>query len=307
MNEQKEYQPSEFFKYQHVERFGTDETEGIELGECYIFPKIDGTNASCWLNSKTGEICAGSRNRLLSVENDNAGFCKYVQENAHLESFFREFSDFRLYGEWLVPHSLKTYRESSWRQFYVFDVVLDDGSYMHYDQYSEILEEYGIQFIPPLRIINNPTYENLIKCTEANDYLIKDGEGKGEGIVIKNYSYRNKYGRQTWAKIVTSEFREKHVKEMGAPKVNGSSIIEQDIVESFCTDAFIEKTYEKVKLANDGFNSRNIAQLLGTIYHDFVVEETWHAVKKFRNPKINFKTLNTLLIRKTKEVLTNVF
>lgn len=39
----------EFRKYQHVERFGTSEVEGIDLGTCYIYPKIDGTNASVWL------------------------------------------------------------------------------------------------------------------------------------------------------------------------------------------------------------------------------------------------------------------
>ena len=37
-----------FVKYQHIERFGTQETEGIENGTCYVFPKIDGTNASLW-------------------------------------------------------------------------------------------------------------------------------------------------------------------------------------------------------------------------------------------------------------------
>ena len=46
----------EFKKYQHVERFGNIEVEGIELGKCYIFPKIDGTNASIWINEK-GIIC----------------------------------------------------------------------------------------------------------------------------------------------------------------------------------------------------------------------------------------------------------
>lgn len=39
----------EFRKYQHVERFGTVETENIQVGVCYIFPKIDGTNSSVWL------------------------------------------------------------------------------------------------------------------------------------------------------------------------------------------------------------------------------------------------------------------
>lgn len=62
----------DFRKYQHIERFGTSEVEQIEIGTCYVFPKIDGTNSSVWLND--GELCAGSRNRQLSLESDNAGF-----------------------------------------------------------------------------------------------------------------------------------------------------------------------------------------------------------------------------------------
>jgi hypothetical protein len=34
----------EFRKYQHVERYGSPEVEGVELGECCIFPKLEGTN-----------------------------------------------------------------------------------------------------------------------------------------------------------------------------------------------------------------------------------------------------------------------
>lgn len=32
---------TEFIKYPHLERFGTDEVDGINIGTCYIFPKID--------------------------------------------------------------------------------------------------------------------------------------------------------------------------------------------------------------------------------------------------------------------------
>ena len=38
----------DFVKYQHVERLGVDEVDGIELGVCHVFPKIDGTNSSVW-------------------------------------------------------------------------------------------------------------------------------------------------------------------------------------------------------------------------------------------------------------------
>ena len=54
---------------------------------------------------------------------------------------------------------------------------------------------------------------------EKNVFLIEDGKGAGEGIVIKNYDFRNRYNRNTFAKIVTSEFKEKHAKEMGASVV----------------------------------------------------------------------------------------
>ena len=53
-----------FVKYQHVERFGNLEVQNIELGQCYIFPKIDGTNASVWLED--GDVKAGSRTRESS-------------------------------------------------------------------------------------------------------------------------------------------------------------------------------------------------------------------------------------------------
>jgi hypothetical protein len=39
----------EYLKYQHIERFGTDEVDEIGVGECYVFPKIDGTNAQVWI------------------------------------------------------------------------------------------------------------------------------------------------------------------------------------------------------------------------------------------------------------------
>lgn len=29
-----------FIKYQHLERYGNTEVEGIEVGTCYVFPKI---------------------------------------------------------------------------------------------------------------------------------------------------------------------------------------------------------------------------------------------------------------------------
>lgn len=294
----------EFNRYQHVEKFGNDEVDGIELGTCYIFPKIDGTNASVW-NDKF-EIKSGSRNRELSLENDNQGFYKYILEQDNISKFLFDYPDLKLYGEFLVPHTLKTYRENAWRKFYVFDVVeeTEEGfCYLTYEEYQPILEEYKIDYLSPLKIIKNPTYEDLLHCLEINTTLMKEGE-IGEGIVIKNYSFVNKYERVTWAKIVRSEFKEKHHKEMGRPTLE-RKMIEQEIVDEYATSALIEKTYAKI--AVDGWNSKKIPELLSRVFYDLVNEEIWNIVKKFKNPKIDFKILNTLTILKIKEVKKELF
>ena len=212
----------EFRKYQHIERFGTDEVENINIGKCYIFPKIDGTNSSCWLNAD-GELRCGSRNRELTLEKDNAGFYAAMIKNENIINYLKAHPNHRIFGEWLVPHTLKTYRADAWRKFYVFDVAIDNDElergleYIPYDIYAPMLEEFGIEYIAPLRIVKNGDYEYFIHCLEVNDYLIEDGKGVGEGIVIKNYDFYNRYGRQTWAKIVRAEFKEKNRRVMGAP------------------------------------------------------------------------------------------
>lgn len=302
-----------FRRYQHVERFGNDEVEDINIGTCYIFPKIDGTNSSVYLGDD-GEIKAGSRNRELTLEKDNAGFYKYILEQDNIRKYLEKHPTHRLYGEFLVPHSLKTYRDDAWRKFYVFDVCLDKDDesdrvgleYIPYNIYQPMLEEFGIEYLAPLRIINNPTYDDLIYCTTINDFLIKDGEGQGEGIVSKNYDYYNKYGRQTWAKIVTSEFKEKHYKEMGAPEVS-RSMVEEEIVEEFITEALVEKEFSKIKLEENGWSSKLIPRLLETVFYELVNEEMWHILKKFKSPKVDFKVLRSFSIKRVKLLKPEIF
>jgi ATP-dependent RNA circularization protein (DNA/RNA ligase family) len=267
----------EFEKYQHIERLGSDEVSGILDGEVYIFPKIDGTNGSIWYN---GTLQYGSRRRHL-VDDDNQGFKHHLSQNKSYELFFKEYPNVRLYGEFLVPHTIKTYRDTAWRKFYIFDVVeyKDNGEYryMPYNEYKVILDKFKLDYIIPLKIITFPSLEQIYKCLEINDYLIKDGEGQGEGIVLKRYDYRNKYGRITWAKVVTSEFKEKHKRVMGVSEETGVEPIEYKIANSKCTVAFIEKTYAKVlALLRDkgvNFSGKTIPQLIDTTFHDFVTEE----------------------------------
>lgn len=299
----------EFKKYQHLERYGNDGVDGVAVGDCYIFPKIDGTNASVWLDEE-GNIKAGSRNRELTLEKDNAGFYLYVLKNKKFKDYLTKHPNHRLYGEFLVPHSLKTYREDAWRKFYVFDVTIDkdDGvEYIPYDLYKPMLEQYELDYIPPIAKIRNPSYEALIKSLDKNEFLIEDGQGRGEGIVVKNYDFYNKYNRQVWAKIVTTEFKEKHVKAMGYNEIKEKKMVEEMIIDDFATDAFIEKEYAKIVNEKGGWKSQFIPMLLGKIFSELIKEESWNILKKYKNPKIDFKVLNNLLIQKIKTVKSEIF
>jgi hypothetical protein len=294
----------EFKKYQHLERLGTQEVQGIEKGRCYIFPKIDGTNSSIWLDNDGITIKAGSRNRELSLEDDNAGFYRWVLEQSVFAEYFKEFPDDILYGEWLVPHTLRTYNEDAWRKFYVFDIFCN-GAYIDYSLYDTDLAPYGIEYIKPLAIINNPEYDDIVNQLDKNTFLIKEGAGFGEGIVIKNYDFVNKQGRTVWAKVVSDEFKVSH-KSFVPSKEKDCDFVEQSIVEKYVTKSFVDKELAKIVI-DEEWNSKMIPKLLGIVSYSLLKEESYNFIKEFKMPTINFKTLNQLVIRKVKELKPELF
>ncbi len=296
-----------FEKYQHIERLGSDEVEGILDGTCYVFPKIDGTNASVWMDA-VGVLHAGSRNRELSLDEDNAGFYAWVLENKDkFSGCLSERPFVRLFGEWLVPHSLRTYRDEAWRNFYVFD-VWDGyvGLYLHYDDYAGMLADHGIEYIPPIEIVTNPTLEHLLKVLDRNTYLIEDGNGSGEGLVIKRYDYRNRYGRQTWAKLVRNEFKERNLAAFGTPVVKMGGGLERELATEYVTRGRVSKTLEKMRETGP-VTSRRIPELLSRVWHDVITEETWNILKEHKNPMIDFKALNRAVIAEVKRNCPELF
>lgn len=294
----------EFVKYQKIRRLGTSDTQGILFGTVYVFYKIDGTNASVWL--KNDEIKAGSRNRELSVESDNGGFYNKIKDDENVRRLLKSHSDLRLFGEFLIPHTLRTYNDDAWRQFYVFDVMDEDGKYLSYDEYKPLLEEYDIKYVPPIAVLENPTLEQIHELLQkTGDFLVS--EGFGEGLVCKNYEYQNTRGDIIWGKVINDEFKGTRFANNGIKEVPKRSPIEERIVEDFCTNAFIEKEYAKIVVASEGWHQKFIPRLLHTVYHELVTEEIWNILKKYKNPIINFTFLNHLVINKVKKVKMDLF
>ena len=294
----------EFKKYQHIERFGRTEVEGILNGTVHIFDKIDGTNAQVWLG-EDGMLHFGSRNRELSLDFDNNGFMNSLRNNKNLIDFFSENKCLRLCGEWLKPHTIKYYEDNAWANFYVFDVMDDNDKYLPYEEYVELLEKHNILYIPALAVLNNPTYEDISSYFNKVKFLVKEGCGMGEGIVIKNYQYTNKFGNKIWAKIVLEEFKSSRKSNKIKQKYD-SDLVEERIVEKYITKSFVEKEYAKL-LVDGVFDNKSIPRLLNTIFYSLIAEDAWDFVKEFKKPTVNFKTLEFLCRERVKSFLPMVF
>jgi len=312
-----------FKQYQHIERFGNDEVQNIELGKTYIFPKLDGTNSSVWVDKiETGyKVSAGSRMRELSLEKDNAGFLSWLSGESDAAENFNIFSlsypQLRVFGEWLVPHTFKGYREDAWRKFYVFDVLNDEtDQYMSYEAYKPLLDEFGIDYIPPLAIITNGSYDNFQRVLSENRYLCPDNGEPGEGIVLKNYDFYNRFGRQVWAKIIRQEFKDQFHKVMGPPEIGGK-MNEELILDRCLSVALIDKTIAKILWSEDqkseqvagtsGWSSKYIPRLLETVFYDIIKEELWDSWKDIKFGSINGKTLKALTINRIKQLKPELF
>ena len=318
-------------KYMHVEKLGHRNVRDICEGLVTVYPKLDGTNASVWWDE--GEIQAGSRNRQLTLEQDNAGFLAWCREHEGLKEFLGVNAecgyDYRLYGEWLVPHTLRTYREEAWRRFWVFDVYSNDVLHPAED-FADVFDPLGIDYIAPIASIEHPDEDQLVHIMNStNTFLIQDAKGMGEGIVLKRYgSWRDPFGRQTWAKMVRNDFKEANRKEFGLRTTKGADQVEYDIVEEFVTETLVHK--ELAKLVNEHINfkameasginhlvmaketmithrGKIIPRLLGTVFHCLISEEMWAILKRHKRATIDFGKLERLAIVRTKEHAPELF
>ena len=106
---------SNFVKFNSIDQlrhFVKDmEYHGKEVVNLTGTVKIHGTNAAIGYDIQTKELFVQSRNNIITVEKDNAGFAMYVEQN---KQFFKEhfehlakdlnvdtgFKSIILYGEW---------------------------------------------------------------------------------------------------------------------------------------------------------------------------------------------------------------
>jgi hypothetical protein len=325
--------------FDHLERQGHRNTRGAEEGTVFVFPKIDGTNASVW--SDGTDVFAGSRKRSLEdgKNGDNAGFRAWLMSDDQTAVNMRTLAlanpSMIFYGEWLVPHTIRTYQDDAWRKFYIFDVFIRTEAargYVPYDDYKSMLAVSGADYIEPQATLVNPTGAQLKAEAERSTFLMI-GDNIGEGVVLKNYEWRNSAPEgwdRVWGKFVRSEFKSAAGAKC-APRP--TTDVEAPIAEEFVTPTLVEKNLAKVLInvfndllaekADDlesrpehpdfrafmigNYRGRIIPQLLGRVWADILDEEIRAIVKAFKTPTIDFKALRAAVNNRTKTLASELF
>lgn len=305
---------SVFRSYTHVERIDRDECAGILQNHVICQPKLDGSNSLIY--SRDGEIYCGSRTRELSDTKDNANFRNYIltsedEEIAVLREYVLAHPNYIVYGEWLgnvAPYttkfvgSIKRYLEGGFFIFDVFDV--DAATYLPYHEWEPEISAFYSRVVPLIAEFDNPTNEQIAECIDKNGYNLPDGV-LGEGIVIKaEPSFRDKWGNIQIAKIVRDEYKQDKAKPK---KVYVDGEVEQEFVDKYVTDAFLDKCRNKVLQAcgDDAFDYRNkkhMGMMISLAWKDTVEENIFDFVKK-KKPTINFGTLNGLVNARVRKFL----
>lgn len=304
-----------FKAYQHIERYDSESCEGLLYNDGIIIQsKVDSTNGSVWFDE---HVRAGSRNREVTPEKDNAGFASWIynsvaDEPMCLRACVKSNPTFRIYGEYMGQNKflgqIKDYNQYAKRHFYIFDVFDDKTQeYLHPDVWQPILASFGLEpwFVKTLAVVDRPNVDTLAEIAQNNKFLLDNANHAGEGIVIKCYNWRNKYGRQQFGKLVLDEY--KQAKKVSKKTVLSPGEIEMTIVDTYCTDAEFAKSVEKVVVACgaeefDNKNPKQVGRYINLCWSD-LCENCCDWCKKFHTPIVDFSRLKGMCQAKARKYI----
>ena len=258
--------------YQHKDNYPTLKFIGTV--------KLHGTNAG--IVKYTDKIEFQSRERVLSIEDDNAGFMAIMQ-NKDLSFLFERFEfteSVAIYGEWCGGNIQKGVAINGLeKMFVIFGIKVDDvWVEIPNDLHKNEIGIYNIFQFPTYEIdidFNNPeTIQNkLIEMTISVEELCPVGkyfnkEGVGEGIVFTCVTNQD------------LKFKSKGEKH-SASKVKTLNVVDVELMASI--NEFVELAVSENRLQqgisyfnenNIEVDSKNTGQFLSWVVKDVLKEES---------------------------------
>lgn len=282
-----------FRSYPKIMALHKEEVEGILDTPVTVQEKVDGANVSIWLRDD-GSIAFGSRTRELGDDDFN-GFGTYVKEHApKLLHWLKTNPGFRLYGEWLVKHTI-TYPDEAYKKMYLYDIYDDEsGLYLPQEGVEQIAKNLDLEYP---KIFAKDRMVTLEELTEWVGKSLIEGATQGEGVVIKNATYKNKWGNHVYAKKVHEKFKESNAIVFGGNNKHSETYWEMYVVNKYATLGRLTKIMQKIQPEiNHKLSYEDIPRVTSMAYYDLLTEEIWEIASKV--VALDFKKLKSLVSKK---------
>ena len=296
----------EIKKYMDIVRYGKNGTQDVLQKGDYITitEKIDGANAS-FIKDDTIEygVAAYSRNNPVGDDNTLRGYFEWIKNNIIpiKESLNPRY---RYFGEWLVSHKV-VYKQDQYRNFYLFSIWDEENEeYLSDEIVKSEASRLGVRTTTYFYEGEYTSFEHIMSFVGKSDRTVEPNTG--EGIVVKNVSYKDRYGKQLFVKLVSEKLAE--VQKQKLPKNPNLEDEHKGLIDSVVTTPRVEKII--LKMVDDGVlkedysieNMGDILRSLGQLVYDDIVKEEYEMIKNVEE-KILKKKIGKVLPGKVKEIL----
>lgn len=253
--------------------------------------KIHGTNSSVGLDLKDNSLFCQSRNRVLSLDDDNYDFVKYIEDNK--SEFLKIFNEIKnkintenydsiiIYGEWAGKGIQNKVAVSELDRFFapfsirginkdtidILDVKLEINESIRFYP----IETFGVYNVEldldnvhlAQQEIKNITIAIENECPVGKYFGIS---GIGDGVVFtdetKNYSFKSKGEKHSVSKVKT-------IANVDVEKIKKI----QDFIDYAVTENRLNQGIEYLKEMNKELDISSIGDFLRWLANDILKEE----------------------------------
>lgn len=269
----------EIKKYTSATRYGKVNTKDVLNKGDYITitEKIDGANASFCIDieNELGVSCY-SRNTPLNEESTLRGFYGWINKNI-IPIKEKLNPNYRYFGEWLVSHKA-VYKPANYQKFYMFSIWDEvENKYLPDEIVKSEAARLGLQTVPYFYEGEFISFEHLMTLVGKSNLTLE--QNTGEGIVVKNVNYFDRYCKQMFVKLVTEKFAE--VQKQRTPKNPKIDDGFRELVMTALTEARVEKIIHKLvdeNLLKEDYAIEDMGQMLkllgSSVFEDILKEES---------------------------------
>lgn len=265
-----------------------DNTKPLPTLEFEGTVKLHGTNAAIFLDRNTDEIWYQSRENIIEVGKDNAGFATYFSGIKNLRDIFKDINGqvVGIFGEWCGQGIQKGIAISQLSKMFVVFAAQSDGVFLDRDQLAKIkwpdVKVYNIYDYPTYRIIIDFAHPEYAQNTLADITLQVEQEcpvgkafgvsGVGEGVVWKGIT-PGYTSPGFWFKVKGEKHSVSKVKTLAAVDIEAVKT-RDEFVTKVVTEARCLQSLQKLKEAHKPLDRTSMGDFIRWIFNDVVKEES---------------------------------